>query len=881
MKHRHRWRACNARQNHSPTGVRGRTFEALETRQMLDVGGLDALNQSFSYRLYEDLLFRLPDSSGATFWQSRLAAGDSRTAVAQGTVSSPEYQTHLIQGAYGALLGRQATAEEVDAGRALLAQGDSAEQFEASLLGSAEYFQTRGGGTNAGFLQALYQDILDRPIESAGATYWGNVLSQSTLPDARQTVTYQLLTSPENQQAFLRLSYQRLLHRDADPAGIAAWMSAMRRGLTEQQAIVGIVGSREYFNDATPVTGQTTVSGKLESASGQPLAGVPVSLGGANATSSSDGSFTLTLNPYSAATENMSIPVPAGDPFFDPQSTGTQTIPMRRDQFDPNTGTSVDNPRQFPNEVTTFLDSSQIYGSDPTRADELRTFSGGQLKTSPGDLLPLNNTTYFPGGPLANDNNGPNSPDTLFAAGDVRANENEGLVSLQTLFLREHNYWAQQYQAQHPDWTDEQLYQAARKMVIAEMDHITYSEYLPLLLGPNAIQPYQGYQATVNPSINTLFSTAAFRFAHSQTFNAFAMPLPGGGSLPNQPLTNATFNSQPVISDGIDPFLLGMATQSVPGVTATALDVDRNELFGPPGSGGIDLVSVDIERGRDLGLPTYNQARQLYGLPVVTSFAQITSDPTLQASLQKAYGSVNDIDVLVGGLAEDHAAGAMVGPLFQKIIADQFERLRDGDRFWYENGQFTAAELAQINQTTLADIIDRDTGITTLSGNVFTNASSVPAGPGPGPGTIAAASDPSEVRTLNGTGNNLGDPNEGSAGTDLAVVGGKSYFADGVASPGGVGLPGPRTISNDIFARPPSSDPADPTALDVIWGQFITHDMDLTHDEYPDTLKAYGETLNGPTSYGLTAESLSMLLGHNVYQGTENTINQPVVVQAK
>src|SRR5262249_53886319 len=134
----------------------------------------------------------------------------------------------------------------------------------------------------------------------------------------------------------------------------------------------------------------------------------------------------------------------------------------------------------------------------------------------------------------------------------------------------------------------------------------------------------------------------------------------------------------------------------------------RNFLFGPPGSGGLDLASLNIQRGRDHGLADYNSTRAAYGLRRVTSFAQITSDPTLQQQLQTLYGNVNNIDLWVGGLAEDHLPGASVGQTFARIIADQFARLRAGDRFWYQR-DFSGAELYALDHTTLADIIRRNT----------------------------------------------------------------------------------------------------------------------------------------------------------------------------
>src|SRR5207248_4279147 len=138
----------------------------------------------------------------------------------------------------------------------------------------------------------------------------------------------------------------------------------------------------------------------------------------------------------------------------------------------------------------------------------LRTHNGGKLKTSPGNLLPLNNSTYFPNGTLPMANDAHIVSDTqLFAAGDVRANENIELTAMQTLFVREHNRIAAQLKAARPLWGDEQLYQQARRTVIAELQVIAYTEWLPSLLGPNALPGYTGYKPNVNPAIANEFPT--------------------------------------------------------------------------------------------------------------------------------------------------------------------------------------------------------------------------------------------------------------------------------------------------------------------------------------------------------------------------------------
>jgi hypothetical protein len=420
----------------------------------------------------------------------------------------------------------------------------------------------------------------------------------------------------------------------------------------------------------------------------------------------------LDLTPTGSVPDN--IPVPNGDPWFDPQHTGTQVIPDTRSLFDPATGTGTDNPRQQPNVITSYLDGSVIYGSDPARAIALRTLSGGHLKTSSGNLLPFNTFAL----PEENDT-GQFRSNQLFLTGDVRGNENDILVTIETLFVREHNRLADQFAAAHPDWTDEQLYQAARQVVGAEIESITYNEFLPALLGPNALPAYSGYDPTVNAGITTEFSTAGFRLGHPQLNGDIEFLDNNGQEIrPALNLQNAFFNPQPVEQSGIDPILKYLASDTSQEVSTQAVDAIRNILFGPPGSGGQDLISLDIQRGRDHGLPDYNTTRQAYGLPAVTSFAQITSDTHLQAQLQTLYGNVNNIDLFIGGLAEDHVTGSSVGPTFEAILVNQFERTRAGDRFWFEN-TFSGSELNNLEHVTLADILELNTHLTNLQDNVF------------------------------------------------------------------------------------------------------------------------------------------------------------------
>jgi hypothetical protein len=408
--------------------------------------------------------------------------------------------------------------------------------------------------------------------------------------------------------------------------------------------------------------------------------------------------------------EPAHVPVPAGDPFFDPTGTGTAVIGFTRSAYDHETGTTTGNPRQQLNSLTGWIDASNVYGSSESRAAALRTFTSGELKTSAGELLPFN-TDGLPNAP------GSEGPD-FFVAGDVRANEQVALTAVHTLFVREHNAIARQIARAHPDLDDEGVYQRARRLVGAEMQAITYREFLPMLLGPNALAPYRGYRPETDARIMNEFSTAAFRFGHSLLSPALRRLDRRGRSLPggDLPLRQTFFAPQVLVRDGIAPLLRGLANQRCQELDVLVVDDVRNFLFGAPGQGGFDLASLNIQRGRDHGLPRYNDARRALRLRPKRSFAEVSANPVVQRRLATIYATPDDIDLWVGGLAEDHVGAAMVGELFHTIIREQFESLRDGDRFWYQRA-LSPAELEFVENTRLADIIRRNTDIRFEIGN--------------------------------------------------------------------------------------------------------------------------------------------------------------------
>ncbi|MGB4709477.1 MAG: peroxidase family protein [Fuerstiella sp.] len=415
--------------------------------------------------------------------------------------------------------------------------------------------------------------------------------------------------------------------------------------------------------------------------------------------------------------EAFDIDVPAGDHLFDPDYSGDDEIDFNRSIYDPSTGDSVDNPRQQINQITAFIDGGMVYGSDSVRAAELRSYSGGQLKLTDDRLL-ISNEAGLPNASAgANEN--------LFLAGDVRANENVALTSMHTLWAREHNRIAAELAAGDSSLNDEQLYQQARELVVAEIQAVTYNEFLPALLGAEAIPDYAGYDSSVDPSIATEFSTAAYRFGHSMLPDELKRLDNEGNRIAdgNLDLKNAFFAPEEVLENGIDSLLIGAASQLASEVDTMVVDGVRNFLFGEPGQGGFDLVALNIQRGRDHGLPDFAQVTAELGLSEIDEFSDITSNVGLQQRLEDVYGSVDKIDLWVGGLAEDHVAGSQLGATFHAIVADQFTRLRDGDRFWYQN-IFSGAELQQIESTTLADVIRRNTTASNLQDDVFHLATS-------------------------------------------------------------------------------------------------------------------------------------------------------------
>jgi hypothetical protein len=493
-------------------------------------------------------------------------------------------------------------------------------------------------------------------------------------------------------------------------------------------------------------------------------------------------------------------------------------IAMTRTPAAPGTGTSVTAPRQQVNTISSFIDASQVYGTTNARLDWLRA--------GPLDGDPTNNDAHLllPGGylPAASargdaahapamelDGRLAGDPADARVAGDVRANENIALTAIQTLFAREHNRIVDALPA---SMRPEDKFQIARRVVYAEIQWITYNQFLPAL--GVKLPAYKGYNPNVNPAVTNEFATVGFR-GHSMVHGEFDIDFAAGAYSPVQlagftaqgvivddgpsahrlivPLTVAFGNPDLLQQIGIGPVLRSLAVERDYKNDEQIDNTMRSVLFEVPKPGVTDpgacqtpvvdpqcfsdvsdLTAIDVQRGRDHGMPGYNDLRKAYGLAPEKNFKSITgestqnfprdplidsrkqiNDPnildfvqlkdaggttiplgspaaqtdavtgirrsTLAARLHAIYGTVNKMDAFVGMMAAKHVPGTEFGELELAMWTRQFAALRDGDRFFYANDPSLDAIASQYHvgfRLKLSDIVNLNTNAG-VGSNVF------------------------------------------------------------------------------------------------------------------------------------------------------------------
>ena len=317
-----------------------------------------------------------------------------------------------------------------------------------------------------------------------------------------------------------------------------------------------------------------------------------------------------------------------------------------------------------------------------------------------------------------------------FLAGDVRVNEQVGLMVFHTIFVREHNRIAAALESYGVD-PGEKAFQLARLIVGAEIQKITYFDYLPALLGArffrDQIQSYTaagGYDPRVDANVPNGFAAAAFRYGHSQIQPFWDRLDKDGNDIDAGPLAlvDSFFNpSQFEEGEGTDPLLRGLLTQSVRQIDVFLNFFLTTQLFASEES-RFDLATLNIQRGRDHGIPPYMAWRK-WATRTCGETSDFRNELTYIRLLQ-TYGSLDTVDLWVGGLSEEPVRGGLVGATFACIYANAFSAFRNGDRFYFENNGpysgFTAEQSEQILRTSLSRIIcDNADYFTSIRRNAF------------------------------------------------------------------------------------------------------------------------------------------------------------------
>ena len=365
------------------------------------------------------------------------------------------------------------------------------------------------------------------------------------------------------------------------------------------------------------------------------------------------------------------------------------------------------------NYVSSFLDGSSVYG--PNGGDmSLRTRERGRMRTSiveqvRGTLLPLDDTN------------------TYYVTGDSRSSENLALEAIHTLMVREHNYWAEKIY-EDGELDDNAIFAGARRHVVSEIQAITYEEFLPALLGKkwrNHKDPIERvdrlydsddddsgddicYDPKIDPRVYLEFSAAAFRILHTMVNDQYyIVNTETGHRCEEITLSDAYYQGGPqgyFWTHDIDSLLLGLSMQTCEEVDPVVVDSLRLHLFPERGGYGYrDLAAIDVHRGRHEELPCYETTRRYFG----TRHAEMSEH--CESLLERVYVPRGEnVDLWIGLVCEKHEEGSSVGHTANRIIGDQFRRLREGDPSFYE---FNVQDHRKFKHTRLVELLRRNTHI--------------------------------------------------------------------------------------------------------------------------------------------------------------------------
>lgn len=346
--------------------------------------------------------------------------------------------------------------------------------------------------------------------------------------------------------------------------------------------------------------------------------------------------------------ECFTVPLGQGDPYFDDYNVTCMNF-LRSAPAPLNTL----GPRQQLNQATAYIDGSVVYGATDEKIKSLRSFKDGLLDmyVTPDNrtLLPVNRDPQ----------DGCNEADEnakgryCFASGDNRANENLHLTSMHLLWARHHNYLAGELKRVNPHWDDERLFQESRRILAAQMQHITYNEFLSVVIGRQASEHFgllstpnrqdDTYDEQTNPSIANEFASAAFRFAHTLLPGLMKVTKELNDSVESIALHNMLFNPYSLYRpNGLDSAVRSAINNSLEKSDPYFTTELTEKLFAQDASPvlcGLDLVSLNIQRGRDHGLPAYYEWRKHCRLPKVDTWDEMAKafDPQSFETIRTIY----------------------------------------------------------------------------------------------------------------------------------------------------------------------------------------------------------------------------------------------------
>ncbi|XP_053970061.1 peroxidase isoform X2 [Anastrepha ludens] len=428
------------------------------------------------------------------------------------------------------------------------------------------------------------------------------------------------------------------------------------------------------------------------------------------------------------------IVITPNDPAY--SQVGTECLDFVRTLTDRDIKCFYDNgPAEQLTTVTSYADLSLVYGNSIQQNSEIRAFQGGRMLVDQ-----RNGAEYLP--PSRNgtgDCDAAPPGEVCYQAGDIRVNQNPGLAILHTILLREHNRIADSLAKLNPHYNDRTLFQEARKINIAQYQHISYYEWLPIFLGSENMLKnrliyktasnnfIKDFDSSIDPSVLNEHATAAFRYFHTQIEGRLDLVSELRSVLGSLRLSD--WMNRPAIievGDNFDSLTRGHATQPE---ELTDINFDReikHFLLRRNRPFGSDLRAIDIQRNRDHGLASYNDLREFCGLKRANSWEDYGDliEREVIEKMKTLYASHEDVDLTVGGSVEAHVAGALAGPTFLCILTEQFYRTRVGDRFWHENGDpltgFTEEQLAEIRKASMARLLcDNGNQITSMQPSAF------------------------------------------------------------------------------------------------------------------------------------------------------------------